>query len=392
MAHFVIIGGGIGGLAAAACLQARGIQAQVYERAGELREIGAAISVWPNSTRVFQRLNLLDALIARSHVPPAGALRDWRGRILMKVVNFEGSTPALFTHRADVHAILRAAVEPERLHFGKAFTGLERADAKVRALFADGTTSEWADGLIGADGIRSAVRETTLADGPAIYRGYVAWRGVATFDAGDQFVGESWGRGMRFGCIPLGRGRVGWWATSNYNPRRLAEVLAMPAAEWKKDLLRRFGSAHKPIPDLIAATTEDLLLCNPLNDRPLSAIRRPWGDGPVTLLGDAAHPSTPNLGQGGCMAIEDAAVLSHAMAAIPKVATAFRVYEMTRRERTARIVLESRRMGAAGQWQNPIACAIRNWLAQHAPTGGLKKQIISLWDYDAWETPLIMRG
>jgi 2-polyprenyl-6-methoxyphenol hydroxylase-like FAD-dependent oxidoreductase len=110
----------------------------------------------------------------------------------------------------------------------------------------------------------------------------------------------------------------------------------------------------------------------------------------MTLLGDAAHPMTPNLGQGACSAIEDAAVLAHAVAACPSVEAAFRIYEKTRHARTAMIVRDSLKVGKMGQWENGLACAVRDFVLRVAPDGSLRKQFRDLWMYDAWEEPLKM--
>ena len=221
----------------------------------------------------------------------------------------------------------------------------------MRAVFADGTHSEWGDGLIGADGIRSAVREATLADGAPVYRGYVAWRGVAEFassGADGEIVGESWGRGMRFGFIPRGLGRGGWWATANKPGRQGQATCAETQGQWKKEILARFGKWHAPIPKLLETTPESAILCNAIMDRAPPKVPRAWGEGPITLLGDAAHPTTPNMGQGACMAIEDGAVLARAVAEMPDMAAAFRAYERARLARTAKIVRESLKLGGAG--------------------------------------------
>ena len=114
MAHFIIIGGGIGGLATACSLRARGITCEVYERAAELREVGAAIGLWPNATRVLKHLGVLDELIRLAHVPPAGALRDWRGRVMVRMINFKSDVPSVFAHRADLHGVLLDALSPDR--------------------------------------------------------------------------------------------------------------------------------------------------------------------------------------------------------------------------------------------------------------------------------------
>ena len=390
MTRIVIIGGGIGGLAAAASLKARGISSTIYERALELREVGAALALWPNATRVLKRIGVLEDLVGRAHVPPAGALRDFRGRVLAKLTAMETDVPTIFAHRADLHRAIISAIPKESLCLGKMCTGIQREGKRVRAVFGDGSDSGWADGLIGADGIHSVIREQTLQDGAPEYRGYIAWRGVANFHSTDEVVGESWGRGQRFGFIPLGGGRIGWWATANKPGSQGNETCASASAKWKHELLQRFKGWHDPIPTLLESTPESAILCNAILDRAPPGKPRPWGEGPVTLLGDAAHPTTPNLGQGACMAIEDAAVVAHALASIPDIAAAFRVYEQTRFARTAMIVRESLKMGRMGQWQNAMACTFRNMLLKMAPQGRMRRQFRDLWLYDAWETPLVM--
>lgn len=393
MTRLVIIGGGIGGLAAAGCLRLRGVEADVYERTAELREVGAALGLWPNATRILKRMGVLDELVQRSHVPPAGALRSSDGRVLKRMVQLEAEVPSVFAHRADVHRALLAAIPPERVHLNKNCTGIQKhidGGGQVRAVFSDGTMSDWVDGVVGADGIRSTMREVTLRDGLPLYRGYVAWRGVAHFDPEEEVVGETWGCGQRFGFIPLGQGRVGWWATANKPGRQGQETCAQTREEWKQELLVRFRGWHAPIEKLLQSTPVSAILCNAILDRVPPKPPRPWGEGPMTLLGDAAHPTTPNLGQGACMAIEDAAVLAHAVGTIPSLETAFRVYEETRFERTARIVRESLKFGRMGQWENRLMCGLRNAMIRMMPDNGLRKQFEDLWMYDAWEAPLVV--
>ncbi len=387
----VIIGGGIGGLALAACLRVRGegrVRAIVYEQAEELKEVGAALGVWPNAGRVLAWLGVYERLKAESYVAPAGVLRDSCGRVLMRMDGMKtgGDLPMVFAHRAGLLEAIRSAVPPEWIVLGKRCEGIEHEAEEVRARFADGSFSEWGDGLVGADGIRSVVRRETLGDGETIYRGYVAWRGVAEFESNDA-IGETWGCGRRFGFIPVGNGRVAWWAAAN--DRAPEETLKRGPVAWKAEVLKLFGGWHSPIRAVVEATPGDAVLCNAICDR--EPVAR-WGDGAVTLLGDAAHPMTPNLGQGACMAIEDAAVLAQAVDAIPGAETAFRVYEATRAERTALVVRESLKFGRMGQWGNPLACAMRNWMVRVMPGGGVEEKFRRLWAYDAWETPLVMPG
>jgi len=390
MKTLLIIGGGIGGLTAAACFHARSagrVQPIVYERAEELKEVGAAIAVWPNAGRILKHLGLLEKLMPRSYVAPAGALRDASGQILKRMLTADGKIPVMFAHRAELLAAILSAVPSDSIHLGKRCVNIERGEQGVRAVFADNTFSPWANGLIGADGIHSIIREKTIADGNPLYRGYVAWRGVATFES-EEIVGETWGRGKRFGFIPLGNGRVGWWAAAN-DPTP-EETLKRTPPQWKSDVLKLFGEWHLPIRQVIEATPAESVLCNAIADRPAPPPNKPWGEGAVSLLGDAAHPTTPNLGQGACMAIEDAAVLAYAVDAIPEVPTALRVYEATRTERTAKIVTESLKFGRIGQWKNPLACAARKCLIRFGPERRLRKQFQELWNYDAWNVPLLM--
>jgi 2-polyprenyl-6-methoxyphenol hydroxylase-like FAD-dependent oxidoreductase len=384
----LVVGGGIGGLAAVACLRVRGVESVVFERAMELREVGAALAVWPNASRVLREIGVLAELEKRACPAPVAHLRDWRGRVLKRSVILGTDAPTLLAHRADLHAAMLKAIAPESIQLNRTCVGIERDGERVRVKFADGEVSPWGRALIGADGINSIVRKMVLDDGPPTYRGYHAWRGVAPVDFGQEIAGETWGRGMRFGLIPLGAGRTAWWATANQKSS------AVPGGreEWKKLLRERFAKWHQPIPELLDATPASAILCNPIADRPPPSTKRPWGKDNTTLLGDAAHPTTPNLGQGACMAIEDAAVLSQALAGISDASTAFRVYEATRYQRTAFIVRESLKFGSIGQWANPIACFLRDRLLPLAPDKGLQKMFHDLWTYDAWHAPLVMPG
>jgi 2-polyprenyl-6-methoxyphenol hydroxylase-like FAD-dependent oxidoreductase len=245
------------------------------------------------------------------------------------------------------------------VHTGAAFHRLRETEGGVVADLGDAGTVEAAC-LVGADGLRSAVRAQLLGDGEPVYRGYPVWRGVAPGGAVQHGVlTETLGHGRRFGIVPIGGGRVAWWATANE-----PEDATDDAEGRKAKLMRMFGGWHRPIPDLIAATPDEDILKNGTYDRPPA---RRWGRGRVTLLGDAAHPTTPNLGQGGCMAIEDAAVLACSLAQAGDVAAGLRAYEARRRGRTAWITRQSLRYGRIGQWQHGAAVRMREAMFRLTP-------------------------
>jgi 2-polyprenyl-6-methoxyphenol hydroxylase-like FAD-dependent oxidoreductase len=355
----IVVGGGIGGLSATIALRRAGIQAEVYERAPELREVGAGISLWPNATRQLRRWGLLDDVLRRGFRFSAGEMRDARGTVLTRMHLPSADAPSVLIHRADLHAVLADALPPWAVRTGAEFAGLRASADGVEADFGEAGTVE-GPFLVGADGLWSAVRQGVLGDGAPVYRGYPVWRGVAPAGAAEwTSLTETLGRGLRFGTVPIGGARVAWWATANE-----AEDADDAPEGRKAKLLRLFGDWHRPIPLLIEATPEDEILKNGTYDRP--PVRR-WGRGRVTLLGDAAHPTTPNLGQGGCMAIEDAAVLARCLTETDDVPAALRAFEARRFRRTAWITRESLRYGRVAQWQHATAVRLRDALFRLAP-------------------------
>ncbi len=351
----LVAGGGLGGLAAAVALRRAGMEVVVCERAGVLREVGSGLSVWPNATGALDAIGLLDAARARGAALDHLELRTWRGRLLSRSRLARGSRyPAICIHRADLLAVLKDGVPDECVRLGHELESFEEGDAEVRARFTSGALLR-ADALVGADGIRSRVRAALLGDGEPDYRGYHAWRGVApcAHPGTDRATCiEFWGRGRRFGMEPMTGERTFWYATRNA-PRG---TLGDPSG-WKDELRATFHGWPRAVTGLIEATPAEALLKHDIEDRP---VRRHCGRGRVTLLGDAAHLTTPNLGQGACLALEDAAVLARCLAAEPDLAAAFRRYESGRYRRARFIVAESRRIGWIGQIEGRTSAALRD--------------------------------
>ena len=274
MRNVGIVGGGIGGVAAAAALSRLGIRATVYERAPRLEEVGAGMMLWPNATRVLKTLGVLDEVAANSGRNTNFLVRARSGKVLMDIALGEFDVPALCTRRSDLLVSLLSALPLDCVRLGKEFSHLEQFQSKVRVHFADGDVQEH-DALIGADGIRSRVRSQVFGISQPVYRGYTVWRGVATYVGAtirEGYNSESWGRGSRFGILDIGQGRFTWYATANI-PQR-----SVPLAERLSELRKRFVGWHEPIPALIEST--ELILENGAYDLP--PLSR-WTAGRVTL-------------------------------------------------------------------------------------------------------------
>jgi 2-polyprenyl-6-methoxyphenol hydroxylase-like FAD-dependent oxidoreductase len=262
-------------------------------------------------------------------------------------------------HRADLQDVLVDATGGADVRLGVACTGFEESSDAVAAVLGDGSEIE-GDVLVGADGIRSAVRAQLKGDEPLRYAGYFGWRAVIDFDdpaVTDTFT-ESWGPMLRVGLVTIGHGRL-YWFVSELGPED-APLPVDPNAHFG-DRLRDW---HEPIPAVVAATPPDTLTRLPIHDRtPL----KEWGRGRVTMLGDAAHPMTPNLGQGAAQALEDAVALVDALSEIAEPVAALRSYERSRIPRTTMIVNRSRQLGRFAHLRKPVACRIRDALMKATP-------------------------
>ena len=387
----MIVGAGIGGVTAAIALRRAGIEATVFERAGEIKEVGAGILLAANAVRALGELGLLHEVRQLGTPASAGRIHSWRGKTLAEVPAWElektFGAPSVAVHRADLQGFLLKEAGEKNVVLGEECSGFEQDDAGVTAIFADGTV-ERGELLIGADGLYSTVRARLFGREKPRYAGYTAWRAVVKpgrelLPWGTGF--ESWGRGVRFGCAHIGGGRVYWFATRNAPEGERDGPLGSPSGP-KVALTRLFDGWHHPVPDLIAETEEWAIRRDDLYDRaPLSGS---WGEGRVTLLGDAAHPATPNLGQGACQAIEDAVVLARCLEQIVRanakdsVPSALRRYEGLRGERTAWIVRRSRALGRIGQIENPLLCRLRDAVLKATPTRTQLRQLDQVLRYE----------
>jgi 2-polyprenyl-6-methoxyphenol hydroxylase-like FAD-dependent oxidoreductase len=354
----VIAGAGIGGLATAIAIGRAGHEVEVLERAPVLGEIGAGVALWPNGQRALEALGI----DLTGGLPVRGLeFRSRRGRLLMETpvadLRARYGHDLVLVHRAELHSLLLDAVGRDRVRAGAEVVALEEDAVAVGVGLASGDRRQ-ADVVVGADGLRSAVRRHFLADGEPRYSGATCWRGVAPFPIDDGRAVNWLGTGAEFGIFPLRDGRAYWFAVAN-RPEREAE----PVGGRKADVLGVFGSWPDPVSAAVAATADRDVLRNDLYDRPPA---RTWSKGRMTLVGDAAHPMLPNAAQGASQALEDAVALGEALAGHP-YQQAFSVYEARRLKRANRFVGQSRATGRSIQSASPIVATLRDFVLANLP-------------------------
>jgi 2-polyprenyl-6-methoxyphenol hydroxylase-like FAD-dependent oxidoreductase len=374
----VVAGGGIGGLTLARALTARGLSVRVLEQAPGPSEVGAGITLWRNALNVLESLDLGDAVEAVAHAPESGGIGLPDGRML-SVVHLEDipgaiRRPLLLTfHRRDLQRVLLDALPEGTVEFGCRVVGYREMPNAV-ACEIEGRREIEADLLVGADGISSRVRAQLLGQEPPRYAGYTCFRGVTyAAPAARHTSGEFWGAGDRFGVVPIAGDRMYWFAVISAPPRQQVD-------DAKAYLLRRFERYAAHLPDLIERTAADAIVHNDIIDRPpISG----WSGSRVTLLGDAVHATTPNLGQGAAMAIESAAILARALSKPTGLADALSSYEAARQRRTTHVTRTSWRVGRMAHIRSAPGRAIRNLALRVTPPAVQLRSLVGLLGYDA---------
>ena len=375
-----VVGAGIGGLTAAVALRAKGIDVEIFEAAPEPRATGTALGLASNATKVLRALGIDLTTDASCRALGPFEMRTARGALIRALpgaaITAELGHPFVSIHRNELIRTLRDAVADVPIHYGAEVVdvGIERCGA--RATCADGTDVRAAV-LIGADGFRSAVRSTVAGEQAPSDYGYVCWLATVPFTHPRMvpgYTGHYWGRGQRFGLIDIGGGMAYWWGTKN--------MPAASARDWngdKADILSVFDGWAPEVIEAIEQTPADAIISVPGQDRPF--LKR-WGRGPITLLGDAAHPMLTSRSQGASSAVEDGYVLAEAIARIPDPVKAVRAYEDMRRDRARMLVRSSRRLNRVEQAQNPVVCAARNLGMRCVPMRSLTRQTIRPMRFD----------
>ncbi|WP_041842817.1 FAD-dependent oxidoreductase [Actinoplanes friuliensis] len=370
----VVIGAGIGGLCAAIGLRRRGWEVTVLERRAAPGAEGSGVTLMANGLRGLDALGVGAAVRGEGRAGTPGGARTSDGRWLSRIegesMSSQLGTTAVGIHRATLHRILLNALPPETVIHDAQVTDVDPGPPPT--VVVRGHDVRHPDLVVAADGIGSRTRSRLWPGHPdPVPSGSMAWLGVTTGPWPHTAVTTvTWGRGEEFGMVPLGDGRVYWWASAN-----------APSADG--DLHRRFGAWHDPIPALLDATDPASIIRVDLRHlgTPLPSYRK----GSVVVLGDAAHAMTPNLGQGANQAIEDAVVLAAMCDPLADLSEALDAYDRTRRPRSQNIARAALRMSRFGQQlTNPLAVATRNAVMRWTPP---RTALRTMSHYADWQPP-----
>lgn len=375
--HIAVVGGGIAGLTTAIALRRLGFYPVVFEAAPEIKALGAGLALAANAIQGLQYLGLADKVIPLGQQLSHFTILDERGKVISETdstaLSRKYGLNNFAIHRGALHQVLLAALGDTPLHTGKKAIRVEETANGVCLTFADGSEYR-ADYVIAADGVHSPLRQQLVPHSGTRYAGYTCWRAVIK-NPGIAFSGatETWGTKGRIGLVPLANDQIYWFLCQNAPPQDPA-MKAIGIA----DLRARFQHYHAPVAQVLEATQPEQLLWNDIVDVP--PLER-YAFGRILLMGDAAHATTPNMGQGACQAIEGAAVLLQEWQKTPDLdpQAVFRRFEQRRLPRAKTVVERSWSIGKMAQITSPFLAKLRNTAMRLVPASINEKQLAFLY-------------
>ena len=365
-----IIGAGIGGLTLGSVLEQHGYDFSLYESAPEIKPVGAGIMMAVNAMQVFDRLGLKEKIeeagnkIHRITLSNESMQPFSKTEILELENQYNSCNIAI--HRAELQKILAGSIDSSRIHLNHALQKI-RKHGNYMLDFENGFQIE-SQIVFGADGIKSPIRNQIFATGAIRSSGQKCWRGLVDFDLPEKHHHEAfemWGKGKRFGFVKISEKKVYWYAC--INEKSFGRYLGIA------DIFKDY---HALVLNLIEATAEEHIICNEISD--LTPIPQ-WYTDNLCLIGDAAHATTPNMGQGACQAIEDAYIIGRLLEKNEDFNTVFEEFQKIRRKKVDYIVNTSRTIGKISQWER--GNSIRNFLMGLIPESinqKMAKKIIAL--------------
>ncbi|AMM52395.1 monooxygenase [Rufibacter sp. DG15C] len=373
-----IIGGGIGGLTTAIALHQLNYNVEVFEAAPAFAPVGAGLALAANAIKGFQKLGIAEDIIAKGQCLDGFHIFDEKGTLInrtdSRAMSAKYGLDNFVIHRASLHEALLGHLNNVPLHVNKRVVKADTSGEGVLLTFQDGATRQL-DFVMVADGINSAVRQQLLPASTPRYAGYTCWRAVSENPGlSAHYASETWGPAGRVGWTPLQDNKIYWFACINATQNDPA-MKAMTI----EGLRAHFKNYHTPIPELFAATHAEQLLWHDLYDlAPLQS----YAFKNLLLLGDAAHATTPNMGQGACQAVEDAAVLADELTRERDLNVVAKCFEKRRLARTHWITNQSRLLGNVAQSTNPLFIKARNFALRNMPNAINNRQLEKVYSVD----------
>jgi len=362
-----IIGAGIGGLTTALTLEQKGLNVELFESSAEIKPIGAGIIIANNAMQVFQKLGIEDKIEKAGNKISYMKITDTQLNNL-SVVDLSAyenkyGVHNIAIHRGELQKILANEIGLENINLSKRLLKIEKEEL-FKLTFDDNTTIE-SKLLIGADGIKSVVRSQLFEESTLRNANQKCWRGICEIELPEKYhneLNEVWGRGKRFGFVKISDKKIYWYALANSKNVKYDEV----------NLLEMFGEFHNDILNVISATTKEQIILSDIIDlKPINT----WQKKNVCLIGDAAHATTPNLGQGACQAIEDAYILGKLLDDGIAIEDTFVQYERLRKNKAHAIVNTSWTVGKMAHIESNIGVRIRNMIMKNLSKSANKKQM-----------------
>jgi 2-polyprenyl-6-methoxyphenol hydroxylase-like FAD-dependent oxidoreductase len=362
-----IIGAGIGGLTTALTLKQKGFPVTLYEGASEIKPVGAGIIIANNAMQVFQKLGLQEKIQQAGNRISSMKITDENLKPLsvvdLSVFEQKYGVHNVAIHRGTLQKILAEAIGNESINLSKRLIDIEKNDDFN--LKFDDNTSVHSDILIGADGIKSIIRNKLFQENTIRNAQQICWRGVCDYSLPEQYaheLNEAWGKGKRVGFMNISPQKVYWFALSNQRDVQNIDEVNLG------DFFKEF---HPDIVQMLNATPKEKIIASEITD--LKPIQH-WHEENVCLIGDAAHATTPNLGQGACQAIEDAYVLGKCISEETDINKSFAQYEKIRKKKAHEIVNISWSLGKLAHISNGLGVWLRNKVMSSIPASINKKQ------------------
>jgi len=363
-----IIGAGIGGLTTAIALEKKGIKIRIFEQADQIKEVGAGIILANNAMQVYEKLGLRKVIeengnpissmnITKSNLKPLS-------KIDLSYFEQKHNTKNIAIQRGELQQILIDKLKSTEINLDHKLTTIVKNENGYDLNFENGNQIK-SSTILGADGLNSIVRQNIFPNNSIRNANQICWRGVTEYELPLNFrneLNEAWGKSERFGFVQIAENKVYWYALKSFKKNK--NELSI------NDLQKYFSSYNSIIKDIIHSTKKEHINTAEISDlQPTNT----WFKGNVCLIGDSAHATTPNMGQGACQAIEDAYVFSECLNKY-EITKAFSEYQKLRLPKAHQVVKTSWIIGKMAHLSNPILIGLRNQMLRLTPTSVNRKQ------------------